>query len=266
MTSLGPYLRQMRESKGVSLDEIARATRVGRRHLEALEAEEQDELPAPVFVKGFIRAYCGFLSTPADEALVRYRELSGEAPPLSHAAPAGRARPSRMGGPVAVSLILVLVLAGALVAVNLGLRSAPPRSLGRAPGKQAEPGPAADKARSAVAPAPSETAAAMPATPVPAAAPAAAGPVVVAEGQRLVVRAVEPTWVRVQTDHGTAVEEILPAGAVRELKSQTRFVLTVGNAAGLELTLNGQRLPPLGGRGAVIRELVLPPDASSPRS
>ena len=71
--SAGAYLQSLRLARGASLDDIARATRVGRRHIEALEADEAAELPAPVFVKGFIRAYCEFLQAKPDEALERYR-------------------------------------------------------------------------------------------------------------------------------------------------------------------------------------------------
>src|SRR5574338_325638 len=76
--SLGPYLRSMRESKGSSLEDMARSTRVGIRHLEALEDERLTDLPSPVFVRGFIRAYCGFLRESPDEALGRYEALAGE--------------------------------------------------------------------------------------------------------------------------------------------------------------------------------------------
>jgi hypothetical protein len=67
-------------------------------------------------------------------------------------------------------------------------------------------------------------------------------------------------------DRSRAVEELLPEGAVREWSAEQAFVLTVGNAGGVELTLNGQRLPPLGSRGSVIREMVLPLHGSTPRS
>src|SRR5678815_5322454 len=86
MGSLGTYLRGLRSAKDISLDEVTRVTRVGRAHLEALEAEDLGSLPAPVFVKGFIRAYCEFLQTDPAEALSRYRELIGE---RSHAASTG---------------------------------------------------------------------------------------------------------------------------------------------------------------------------------
>jgi len=74
------------------------------------------------------------------------------------------------------------------------------------------------------------------------------------------MRAIEPTWVRVQIDDGQIAEELLPTGAVREWTAARRFVLTVGNAGGLEVDFNGRRIPPLGARGAVIQRLVLPPD------
>jgi hypothetical protein len=67
-------------------------------------------------------------------------------------------------------------------------------------------------------------------------------------------------------DDGSVVQELLPAGATREWVSNKRFVLTVGNAGGLSLELNGQPIPPLGARGAVIQNLVIPaePEAARP--
>src|SRR5262245_44477545 len=56
--AVGAYLRELRERQGVSIDEIARSTRVLHHYLEALESDDLASLPAPVFAKGFIRAYC----------------------------------------------------------------------------------------------------------------------------------------------------------------------------------------------------------------
>jgi len=289
--SVGAYLKRLRIAKGASLDDIARATRVGRSHLEALENDESAELPAPVFVKGFIRAYCEFLETRPDEAFARYRQPAGPASALPRFRAGGRGAPSRLGSPIAVSLLLLAVLSGALIAVNLGLRSGGSKGASQpVPAPPTVAAPAVIPTSAASAPTPAEgTATALPASHVVAvpAAPAPAGavpPGPLAPGapapnatgpsapapehgrQRLVVRAVEATWVRVQVDRTTTVEELLPVGAVREWSAQQDFVLTVGNAGGLELTLNGQRLPPLGGSGAGIRELVLPQHAAAPRS
>ncbi|MEK7770727.1 MAG: RodZ domain-containing protein [candidate division NC10 bacterium] len=258
MGELGGYLRELREAGGASLDEMARATRVGKRHLQALEAEELTELPAPVFVKGFIRAYCGFLQVPADEALSRYRALLGEAHPAQRTATARASAPVWRGGPLVVSFVLLVLLAGTLLAVNVWLRGSPEKVASR-------PEPSAVRAEPVanLQPAPQIAASGIPSTQPPAAAPSATSPGGSAAplprgSQRLVVRALEPTWIKVQMDGGGSVQELLPAGATREWSAEKRFVLTVGNAGGLQLELNGRALPPLGERGAVIRELVLP--------
>jgi cytoskeleton protein RodZ len=91
-----------------------------------------------------------------------------------------------------------------------------------------------------------------------AAATPALTPAGVPDTQRLVVKAMEPTWIRVQIDDGRVVEALLEAGAQREWTSDRRFILTIGNAGGIEIVLNGRPLPSLGARGAVIRRLELP--------
>ena len=226
MISLGIRLRELRETKGVSLDDIARSTRVGRGHLEALESDSWGDLPSPVFVKGFIRAYCEFLETSPDEALGLYREATGETAKPARVQSAVRTPPTRRIGPLMVSFVLFLALGAGLFALRIGLKRSPP------------PAPVV-----AVQPAP-----------VPAREPRFAG-------QRLLIRAVEPTWIRVQVDEGQVAEELLQAGAVREWTAARRFVLSVGNAGGLEVDLNGRRIPALGARGAVIQRLVLPAEA-----
>ena len=252
MSTLGNRLRELREAKGVSLDDIARSTRVGRRHLEALETDTWAELPAPVFVKGFIRAYCDFLDAPPDEPLRLYQEASGEPVKAERVQHVARAVPSRRTGPLVVSVILFLALGASLFALRVGLkgstRQAPPQTTASAPAR-VDPAPAP-------APAPVATAPVAPGQPalVPAVEPKP-------PGQRLVMRAVEPTWIRVQVDEGQVAEELLQAGAVREWTAARRFILTVGNAGGLELELNGKRIPSLGARGAVIQRLVLPQEA-----
>jgi cytoskeletal protein RodZ len=85
--TLGSYLRALREERKGSLADMSLATRVSVGQLEALEADKLAELPAPVFVRGFIRAYCHFLGQPSDEALGRYGASVGADPQAG--APAG---------------------------------------------------------------------------------------------------------------------------------------------------------------------------------
>ena len=236
MSSLGLRLRELREAKGASLDDIARSTRVGRRHLEALESDSWGELPAPVFVKGFIRAYCEFLDAAPGEALGLYREATGEPVTPEGVQGVTRVQPIRRAGPLLVSLVLFIALGVSLFVLRIGLKTSPP-----------QPPAAPLETQSAV---PAQRVAALTGGPQPA-------------GQRLLVRAVEATWIRVQVDEGQVAEELLQPGAVREWSAVRRFVITVGNAGGLEVDLNGRRIPPLGSRGAVIQRLVLPSESQA---
>ena len=58
LEEIGTYLRQQREQRSLSLDEISQATFVSLSVLEALESGATDNLPEMVYVRGFIRRYC----------------------------------------------------------------------------------------------------------------------------------------------------------------------------------------------------------------
>jgi cytoskeleton protein RodZ len=180
-----------------------------------------------------------------------YREATGESAKPERPQSILRSGPSRRAGPLVISLVLFIALGASLFALRLGLKSSPPS----APATSASArGDTASVPSSASIPA--ATAPVIQTQPVPVSA-ADAKPA----AQRLVIHAVEPTWIRVQVDDGQVSEELLPAGAGREWTAARRFVLTVGNAGGLEIDLNGKRMPALGARGAVIQKLVLPPEA-----
>jgi hypothetical protein len=51
-----------------------------------------------------------------------------------------------------------------------------------------------------------------------------------------------------------------PANEIREWVSNGPFVITIGNAGGVSLELNGRPVPRLGASGSVITRLVLPSD------
>lgn len=78
MGSFGERLRREREMRKISLDEIAAATKIGTRHLRALEDEEFKKLPGGIFNKGFVRAYARFLGINEDQAVSDYLAAAGE--------------------------------------------------------------------------------------------------------------------------------------------------------------------------------------------
>ena len=72
--TLGQYLRHMRTQKGVSLEDIAKATRIDPRYLEAVEDNDFSQLPrAEVFAKAYARC----LSLEEAEVMRRFAESSG---------------------------------------------------------------------------------------------------------------------------------------------------------------------------------------------
>ena len=61
MPSVGETLQFAREDRALSIDQVARDTRISARFLEALEADNYEALPAPVYVRGFLRSYASYL-------------------------------------------------------------------------------------------------------------------------------------------------------------------------------------------------------------
>ena len=74
----------------------------------------------------------------------------------------------------------------------------------------------------------------------------------------LVLEATEKSWLQVEIDDGATKEFLLTAGDRIELHAERGFLLTVGNAGGVIVTVDGKQRPPLGDHGVVIRNLKLP--------
>ncbi len=73
---LGNYLRIEREARSMSLDELSRTTRIPRQRLEALERGALGELPARVYVRGFLKSCARELGLAATELLHRFDQAA----------------------------------------------------------------------------------------------------------------------------------------------------------------------------------------------
>jgi transcriptional regulator with XRE-family HTH domain len=73
MASLGQILKDQREARNISLEEIAAATKIVPRYLEALEADRLKAMPGGFFIKGIIRSYAKAVGLDPEEILGRYR-------------------------------------------------------------------------------------------------------------------------------------------------------------------------------------------------
>ncbi len=87
--SLGVWLRTGRGERGLSLDDVARITKIQPRILERLEAGKLDGLPAEVFVRGFVRSFAKCCGLDESEALQRYGAASAAQAAATLGAPTG---------------------------------------------------------------------------------------------------------------------------------------------------------------------------------
>ncbi len=71
---LGEYLKRERELRHITLEEVADGTKIAIYMLRAIEEDRWHDLPAEVFIKGFLRSYAEFIGLEPDEIILRYKE------------------------------------------------------------------------------------------------------------------------------------------------------------------------------------------------
>lgn len=264
MDEIAQKLRAGRKEKGLSLEEIQKATKVRMKYLKALEEGDTDSLPPGVYARGIIRSYCQEIDIDSRPLLKLYDEWKQEderekslTRKLSRTPGSGNitlrnAGAARAWRGIRIALILLLV-----VAVGVGVyyllqgpmwaelpfaendegESVPPDEP-EEPEEDDQPGEEPDVEEE---PAPEE--------PSPATVTVEQGP-----GDREVTYAVsgadevqvdistnEPCWVRVTIGGEIVHEETVPADQTRRWTTAERMVIRIGNPAGVEMVINGMQ-------------------------
>ena len=231
MASFGESLRRERELRGVSLREIAEATKISIRLLQALEEDRLDVLPGGVFRRAFVRQYAEFVGLDADRLVAEFAHAH-EAP-----SPTGRAEPSRneRASPGTYFLVGVLCVGAVLAILKAGSQRGGPSAQPAAPPPMA----------------------AIPVTqpPRPAPVPPIAEPV--DEGLTLTLSAQQSCWVQVKLDGEKVLDRVLEGGQSETVEADGEIVLSVGNAGGLTFTVNDRPGVSLGRSGEVRRNIVI---------
>jgi cytoskeleton protein RodZ len=292
---LGEELRDARLALGLSVEDVAAELRIRRVYLIALEEGRVKDLPSPAYAVGFVRNYAGALGLDPAEMVRRLRDavatgvrktdLVFPEPVPERGFPAG-----------------VLVLAGAVVAIgayvawynwagsgNRSVDAVPPVPARLEPAartgealRPATPAPVAPANGTAPAPAPNVVAAApspttviVPALPVPtpvpvqvptpAAPPAAAAPP--ADQSRITLRAKAEIWTQVRDTRAnqTLISRNLRPGETFVVPNREGLLLSVGNAALVEVLVDGQLSPNFGNTPGVRRDVPLVADQLRPR-
>jgi flagellar biosynthesis protein FlhG len=76
----GPWLRRSRLRAGVEIEQIAAITKINPTYLRFIEEEKFEDLPAPVYVRGFVAAYARCIGLDPDRVVSRYMQRLGGTP------------------------------------------------------------------------------------------------------------------------------------------------------------------------------------------
>ena len=131
MSSFGETLKRERELRQISLREIAEATKINLRYLDALEHDDFRHLPGGVFNKGFVRAYSQFIGIDPETMVTAYLEedgrqqaraarASGAPPHVQDIETPVRSLVERFWFAALVVVLVVVLLAAGLTALGYG--------------------------------------------------------------------------------------------------------------------------------------------------
>jgi cytoskeletal protein RodZ len=272
--SFGEKLKQEREKRKMTLEEISVSTKIGARMLQALEENKFNQLPGGIFNKGFVRAYSRCIGLDEDQTVADYLQASGDAPPVSTeiAAREDGARenaekvmrleaiadspPRQVPWGLFAAGLLVIALALSLwshrrqesarrivrpVATQGSAQPAQgrPAAAGSAPGAVVAPKAAQDAQQNSVA--------------VTSSRSSASG-----DEFQIVLRARQESWVSTAIDGGSESSEILAAGSERTVRGRKAIVVKVGNAGGVDVRFNRKKVG-IGGEIGEVKTVTFGP-------
>jgi cytoskeleton protein RodZ len=241
--SFGDKLREARERRGVSLRQIANATKISISVLEALERNDISRLPGGIFGRAFVRSYAIEVGLDPDDII---QEFIARFPHDSVTAGHPAAEPlddheeiegsRRMANTFLRLALMSVPIAGIVV------------YLGMAGGRATEVARQQTQAPAAAI----ELAAAPSGPPAPAPTPAPEVDRAAADRLRVALSASRSCWLSATVDGKKVIERMLQAGERQTFDVQRELVLTAGDAAAITMMLNGEEAKPLGKTGEVV--------------
>jgi cytoskeleton protein RodZ len=274
MKRLGESLRRERQARGISLQQIAADTRISMKMLQAIEEGDDEQLPAPVLIKGFLRAYAQRIGLDPEDVIIAYQdgieELGGyeEAIEKFHHKLHPKSSKKKF---FALLLLGFGLLLGFTIIWSQGSflpqKSKPPAEGKSLPSVEAsQEASRADSASEVTEKLytqdPSKAVEEVEADIQPErkiSQPSGGETSVNSSRTPFVLRvdAVEKTWLRIIIDGSREREYLLQPGEQLTWMATSDMQVLVGNAGGIRLYLNDNPLKPLGQSGEVVR-LQLP--------
>ncbi len=245
MAGEGQMLRAARKEKEWSYMETEETTKIRVRYIQALEEEDYKVLPGTTYVKGYLRTYAKQLGLNPDEIIALYNDsIVQETEPVLELPKkvnvrSSWVRPVIIGSMALLAIVLVIAMANLYQSgKKVADTSYSPTALPSAPKTEAvtpESTPVVPSQEKVV-----------PAT---------------QDGLTAKLVFTQPCWIEVRVDGKPSLQAEYPAGTSKEVKGTDKIELvSVGNAGGLSVTLNGKALPSLGKSGEVLSNVVLTKD------
>ena len=236
--SFGRYLKTVRLEKGIGLVEVSEETKVGMDYLLLIEKEDHDRLPADVFVKGFLRAYAQAIGADGEEVVRLYtasrQTFQDTAEFDADIIRAGQAFWPRLLMSLGVFLGIVVVSIFVISVFN--------------------DRPSSDDSKLNVS---KEIKRDMPIKDVPEPNVVNDQSGNVSEKLLLKVVTVEDTWMKITVDRQSPREYSLRPGDLLELEASLGYNLLIGNASGVQLTLNGRPIE-FSGKRSQVKHIQIP--------
>lgn len=289
MAGEGHMLRVAREEKKWSYLDAEEITKISVRYIKALEEEKYEILPGTTYAKGYLRTYAKHLGLNSDEIIDLFKASATPEPDPIYdlSETTGKTRPSwfrplLIGSMAVLTVVLIIVIASLNRSANRpvnpadlpGLPSAPQTDLAPQQASPSEPvvvdndrEPPVDNSADNPAETPGETAAETPpdglsSEEIPGNSDGdAQNNAAVAEGLTALLAFTQDCWMLIRIDDESEFQEVFSAGATRELKALNKIeFVSIGNANGLAVTLNGKALPSFADEGRIINNVVLTQD------
>jgi cytoskeletal protein RodZ len=234
LAEIGAYLRQARETRLLTLDQIATKTLIQARLLNAIEDGKLNQLPEPVYIRGFIKRYADALGLNGSEVANAFPTGPG----LRAIQPSWKDSPAAQLRPIHLYVVYILLIVAAvsglsyLMSRSASWVSAEANNVIQAPAAETTtPEPASSPN---AAPVPQATAPALPDKPV-----------------RVAITLTEQSWLRVEVDGQTDFQGILPEGTERTWTANDELKIRAGNAGGVQVSYNESQPERMGGSGNV---------------
>ena len=275
---LGDLLRETREQKKLSLEDVEQGTNIRKLYIKSIEDGDYDKLPGEVFLKGFIKTYGKFLGLNSLELIEQYKKeknastsekeveptnqvqeqpVSPAQPPKveekiteptkeknipkidSFASNQAYLQPTKSNSKKNIFLVIIILIV--IIGGAVFFLSSQDTSDTKAPVHTTQQESTQQPEQQAQQPAPA--------------------PVV--NGAEVTAVFNEDCWTEVKVDGNVVLSETVKKGSNLNWKGNNQIDITVGSAGAIDITFNNQPVGKLGDIGAVVTKSFVAPNAQN---